>query len=394
MYMKWNIMEREDISHSVVPEYGRRRLILYADTLKEIAESFEEIPEVEGKSQLQLYLYKTRQEQNVLLAGQLDETARVLSELASETYATSYLMDRLRKKILKGLKENGLIVKDLYVVEAKEHLEVGMNIRASDEEIYHTDDLMEFVSEICHRKLRHNSANASYVHEEPVTLIFEEEVNYFVIEGIGKAKKEGESHSGDSYLLKEFGKGMFLAALSDGMGSGEEAARDSEKMTDLLDKFMETGFHMEKATSLLNTMMFLRGAKERTLTLDSCELDLYQGTCRFLKCGAAASFLKRDKKVFKIGANTLPLGVFAKTEPEEFVYGVEDGDYIIMMTDGVVDAYESSRSAISLQEFIGQLEYENPRQMASMLLNMAITNAGGKVNDDMTVIVLGIWSNT
>ena len=60
MYMKWNIMEREDISHSVVPEYGRRRLILYADTLKEIAESFEEIPEVEGKSQLQLYLYKTR----------------------------------------------------------------------------------------------------------------------------------------------------------------------------------------------------------------------------------------------------------------------------------------------------------------------------------------------
>ena len=73
---------------------------------------------------------------------------------------------------------------------------------------------------------------------------------------------------------------------------------------------------------------------------------------------------------------------------------MEDGDYIIMMTDGVVDAYESSRSAISLQEFIGQLEYENPRQMASMLLNMAITNAGGKVNDDMTVIVLGIWSNT
>ena len=178
------------------------------------------------------------------------------------------------------------------------------------------------------------------------------------------------------------------------MGSGEEAAKDSEKVMDLLDKFMETGFHMEKATVLLNTMMFLRGAKERTLTLDSCELDLYQGTCRFLKCGAAVSFLKRDRKVFRIGANTLPLGVFAKTEPEEFVYGVEDGDYIIMMTDGVADAFDNGKSAVSLQEFIGQLEYENPRQMAGMLLNMAIANAEGKINDDMTVIVLGIWANT
>lgn len=392
--MKWNLMEREDISHTVVPEYGRRKLILYADTLKEIAESFEELPEMETKSQLQLYLYKTRQEQNILLAGQLDETARVLSELASETYAISYLMERLRKRIWKGLRENGLVVKDLYVIEMKEHLEIGMTIRATDEEIYHTDDIMEFVAELCHRKLRQTSTNASYVHEDPVTLVFEEEVNYFVVEGIAKAKKEDESDSGDSYLLKEFGKGMYLAAISDGMGSGKEAAKDSEKMMDLLDKFMETGFHIEKAVTLLNSMMFLRGAAERTITLDSCEIDLYQGTCRFLKYGAAVSFIKRERKVWRIGANSLPIGVFSKEDPEEFAYGIEDGDYIIMMTDGVVDAYETNYRGMSLQEFIGQLEYENPRQMASMLLNMAITNAGGKIRDDMTVIVLGIWSNT
>lgn len=392
--MKWNLMERDDISHTVVPEYGRRKLILYADTLREIAESFEEVPEMETKSQLQLYLYKTRQEQNILLAGQLDETARVLSELASETYATSYLMERLRKKVWKGLKENGLVVRDLYVIEMKEHLEIGMTIRATDDEIYHTDDIMEFVSELCHRKLRETSTNASYVHEDPVTLVFEEEVNFFIIEGIAKAKKEGETDSGDSYLLKEFGKGMYLAALSDGMGSGAEAARDSEKMMDLLDKFMETGFHMEKAITLLNSMMYLQGGKERTLTLDSCEIDLYQGTCRFLKYGAAVSFIKRDRKVWRIGANSLPLGIFSKGEPEEFAYGLEDGDYLIMMTDGVVDAYETNLLGMSLQEFIGQLEYENPRQMANMLMNMAVANAEGKIRDDMTVIVLGIWANT
>ncbi len=392
--MKWNLMERNETDHSIMPEYGRRKLILYADTLKEIAESFEEAPRKEADTHMQMYLYRERQEQNTLLAGQLDETARVLNELAVETYATSYLMERIRKKIYKGLRENGLVVKDLYVIEIKEHLEIGMNVRATDDEIYHTDDLMEYISELCHRRLRQMESNASFVHRDAVTLVFEEEVNYFVVEGISKAKKEGEVDSGDSYLLKEFGKGMYLAALSDGMGSGVVAAKDSEKMMDLLDKFMETGFHMEKAITLLNSMMYLRGERERTLTLDSCEIDLYQGTCRFLKYGAAISFLKRGQKVWKIEANSLPLGIFSKGDPEEAAYGLEDGDYIVMMTDGVVDAYENKFGTMPLDEFIGHLEYENPKQMANMLMNMAITNANGKIRDDMTVIVLGIWSNT
>lgn len=392
--MKWNLMERNETDHSIMPEYGRRKLILYADTLKEIATSFEETPRKEPDTHMQMYLYRERQEQNTLLAGQLDETARVLNELAVETYATSYLMERIRKKIYKGLRENGLVIKDLYVIEIKEHLEIGMSVRAADDEIYHTDDLMEYISELCHRRLRQIESNASFVHRDPVTLIFEEEVNYFVVEGVSKAKKEGEEDSGDSYLLKEFGKGMYLAALSDGMGSGAVAAKDSGKMMDLLDKFMETGFHMEKAITLLNSMMYLRGERERTLSLDSCEIDLYQGTCRFLKYGAAVSFLKRGEKVWKIGANSLPLGIFSKEDPEEAAYGLEDGDYIVMMTDGVTDAYENRFGAMPLEEFIGRLEYENPRQMANMLMNMAITNANGKIRDDMTVIVLGIWSNT
>ena len=392
--MKWNLMERNEVAHSVMPEYGRRKLILYADTLKEIAESFEEMPKKETGTHMQRYLYRERQEQNTLLAGQLDETARVLNELAGETYATSYLMERIRKKIQKGLRENGLVVKDLYVIEIKEHLEIGMQIKALEDEIYHTDDLMAYISELCHRKLRQIEANASFVHRDPVILVFEEEVNYFVVEGVAKAKKEGEEESGDSYLLKEFGKGMYLAALSDGMGSGAVAAKDSGKMMDLLDKFVETGFHIEKAITLLNSMIYLQGEHERTLTLDSCEIDLYQGTCRFLKYGAAVSFLKRGETVWKIEANSLPLGIFSKEEPEEAAYGLEDGDYIVMMTDGVMDAYESQYGKMPMEEFIGRLDYENPRQMANMLMNMAITNAGGKIRDDMTVIVLGIWSNT
>ncbi len=392
--MRWNILEKPEESAPIVPEYGRRKLILYADTLKEIAQSFKPREEDRPLKEVSLLLYKERQEQNELLAGQLGETARVLDELAKETYETSYLMERIKKRVARGLKDNGLYVKSLYVIENEEHLEIGMCVKALSDDIYHTDDLTEYLSSLCHRKLRQDGANASYVHEDLVTLLFEEELNYYVAEGIAKAKKEGESDSGDSCMIREFGRGMLLAALSDGMGSGKEAAADSEGVMNLLDKFMETGFHLNKAISLLNSMIYLNGSRERTVTLDSCEVDLYQGTCHFLKYGAAVSFIKRGKKVWRVGTSSLPLGLFARVEPEEYAFGLEDGDYIILVSDGLLDAYEQRAGSCSLEEFIGDLDYENPRQMAQLLINMAITNAGGKMEDDMTAVVLGIWANT
>ena len=122
--------------------------------------------------------------------------------------------------------------------------------------------------------------------------------------------------------------------------------------------------------------------------------DLFDEEKCIIVSDVAKELLKRGEKVWKIEANSLPLGIFSKEDPEEAAYGLEDGDYIVMMTDGVTDAYENRFGAMPLEEFIGRLEYENPRQMANMLMNMAITNANGKIRDDMTVIVLGIWSNT
>ena len=394
--MKRSVLQQE--KHNILPEYGKKRLILYADTLQEIAGSFEdEIHSPDTEEGMQLYLLKTRQEHNSLLADQLSETADALKELANETYATSGLLERLKRKIEKGLTENDLIIEELYVVEIEEHLEIGMKIKARVDEMFYTDELMEYLSELCHRKLRSNEANPTFVHEEAKLLIFEEEVNYYILDGVARAKKENESESGDSYLIREYARGMQLIAISDGMGSGEEAAKDSERLLDLLDKFMETGFHVDKAGTLLNSLICLNNTEDHTVTLDTCEIDLYQGTCRFLKYGAGASFIKRGKHIWTVSGESLPLGVFSKEEPDENAYGLEDGDYLIMMTDGVLDAFSSDYTLDGnigcLKEFLADLSFENPRQMAVMIINAAITRAGGRIRDDMTVIVFGIFAN-
>ena len=47
--MKRSVLQQE--KHNILPEYGKKRLILYADTLQEIAGSFEDLltPEVVGR---------------------------------------------------------------------------------------------------------------------------------------------------------------------------------------------------------------------------------------------------------------------------------------------------------------------------------------------------------
>ena len=75
--MKRSVLQQE--KHNILPEYGKKRLILYADTLQEIAGSFEdEIHSQDTEAGMQLYLLKTRQEHNSLLADQLSETADAL----------------------------------------------------------------------------------------------------------------------------------------------------------------------------------------------------------------------------------------------------------------------------------------------------------------------------
>jgi len=47
--------------------------------------------------------------------------------------------------------------------------------------------------------------------------------------------------------------------LSDGMGSGMEACRESEKVVELLEQFMESGFSQETAAKMVNSALVLKG---------------------------------------------------------------------------------------------------------------------------------------
>ena len=114
--------------------------------------------------------------------------------------------------------------------------------------------------------------------------------------------------------MKDLPGGRKGIALSDGMGSGEEAFRDSTMVVELLEDLLEAGFPVETAVQMMNTALVIGREEVKFCTLDVCLFDLYRGSCEFVKAGAAATFIKKKDKVEKIVSTTLPIGVIQNIE--------------------------------------------------------------------------------
>ena len=86
-------------------------------------------------------------------------------------------------------------------------------------------------------------------------------------------------------------------------------------------------------------------------------------------------------------SQSLPLGVFHQLDLESVSKKLYDGDYVIMMTDGVVDRILETDPEEELKELIQNIQSVNPNEMAKQILYQILES----IHDDMTVIVLGIW---
>lgn len=91
-----------------------------------------------------------------------------------------------------------------------------------------------------------------------------------------------------------------------------------------------------------------------------------------------------------LGSGSLPLGIFQRTDTTPIRRSLKDGDYLVMVSDGVVDAFgEENYERMKL--FLSCLKEQNPGEIAEKLLRAAICAGEGRIQDDMTVGVIGIW---
>ncbi len=70
---------------------------------------------------------------------------------------------------------------------------------------------------------------------------------------------------------------------------------------------------------------------------------------------------------------------------------LEHGDFIVMITDGVLDALPVGRQDELLSLIIKGTTLTNPKEIAHHILEQVLECSGESPLDDMTVLVVGIW---
>lgn len=387
--------DKQEKRYIEVSDYGKRRLLTYADSFRELAKNFEGTFDYETQDRQSMLEARKLWESRQVLCRNLNEMAQIMTNVASEVFRYRPLEEKKHKLIIQALKSEGIIITDLFYIERPgERKGIGITMYTERAGGYTCEEAADMLSVLMDKRLEPSVATPYFIDSQKQNYVFVEEAEYLVLTGFSRAVKENEIRSGDNYAIIESEKGKLTILLSDGMGSGEKACKDSEKVLDLMENMLEAGYEMDTAVNLVNSALIAHGEEQNMSTLDICDLDLYEGTCEIRKVGAASSFIKRGNMVEQLSSHNLPLGIFQAVETEVIHRKLVDGDYVILMSDGVLDALDKNNYEEIMCQVISGMQEQNPKEIADKLLQFVLHCSGGHVQDDMTIIVVGIWENT
>lgn len=318
--------------------------------------------------------------------------ADVIQRAARELGAGIFTDDRLEKKIRSQFKRVGIrVISTVFFMSESGKYEIHLTLKARKGQCVATKEVARILSACTGRSMYPETGEQPIVWEEYGTIILRESARYHTLQGVAKIGKGCEQISGDTFMMTVLPGGREGVLLSDGMGSGEEAFRESAMVVEMMEELLRAGFPMKMAIQMLNTALVMGRDEVYFSTIDMCVFDLYEGSCELLKAGASTTFIRRGDKVEKITSSTLPIGVVQNIEIDCVRKELQDGDMVVMLTDGVMDALPVGEQEALLGEFIRGNASQNPREMAHYILEQVLERTGEAPLDDMTVIVVGIW---
>lgn len=382
----------KELRTAQVSDLCRQRLLGYADSFSELAKSFDQEFEADQRDRETVLTERRLWENRQIISGHLNEMAKIMTEAACQVLVFQPMENRRRRLLTQALAEEGIKVDGpCYVPRENGRRAIVLTMSTHGGAKVSVDEAADMISVLLDKRMQPSVASPYVVEAEPQSFLLEEETSFVVLTGFSRAVKEDETVSGDNYAVTETEKGRITVMLSDGTGSGEKAGRDSSRVLDLMEKMLEAGYGAETAINMVNTALFAVGEDGNHPTLDICDIDLYEGSCQLRKVGGAVTFLKRGPEVEPLTAGNLPLGVFRQLEVRPLCRKLEDGDYLIMVSDGVVDAFGYDQYEKTMAGAIAGIQDRNPGEIAERLLRMALHASGGRVHDDMTIGVIGIW---
>ncbi|MFQ7000311.1 MAG: stage II sporulation protein E [Clostridium sp.] len=329
-----------------------------------------------------------------IVANHISGIAETLDEMLNGFTQEVSLCPELEKAIRKGLNKSAISYKNVFSyrdINGRVKVKITLKNCGGARKCY--KEIIPIINSITNTPMYigDEGCNIDPVSKD-CSIVFEETPKYNIVSYGAIAPKRGEKYIGDTYSFGKTKDGSYMTIISDGIGSGAEAGRESKATIELIEKFIEEGFGKEVTVDMVNSIMAMRfEEEEKYSTLDFNKIDMYSGEASFLKIGGVASFIKRGKKVTVIESKLPPLGIVDKIELDEIKFNVKGGDLIVMVSDGVIDVDKSMVGDFNWLEDFLQNASKDPKTLAGDILDKAKELSGGIVRDDMTVVVSRVY---
>jgi stage II sporulation protein E len=329
------------------------------------------------------------QDSRFLVADQLTGVSQVMDDLVKEIRRETKQMDKQEGQIRDALDHLGLAIQSIDIISLEEG---GIEIEMVHAFRSGYDECRKMIAPVLSEILGETVAVQSERSGEPAvhlsTVMFASAKAYEVEIGVAGAAKDGDLLSGDSFSMTELGNGKFAVALSDGMGNGVRARMESSAALSMLEQLLQSGIDERLAVKSVNSVLLLRSPDEMFATVDLALIDLYTAHATMLKIGSTPSFIKRGREIIPIAANNLPIGILQDIEIDLLRVQLQPGDTLIMMTDGILDSPgHAINKELWMRRVLQELDADEPQDIADALLDTALRQYPGGVQDDMTVIV-------
>ncbi|MDE6518201.1 MAG: hypothetical protein K2L18_10210, partial [Acetatifactor sp.] len=260
--------ERQEQLSIMLSDYGRGRLLAYADSFRELSRSYRgELPcrkpgQREGAARQQVLEERRLWENRQVLCDNLDEMSQIMARLAAEVFRLTPLPVREEKLVTRALKQEGITVLDIFYIDQPEQIDnlqdmddmengrpdnapsntdwhnimskagAGMGqtgvwhnqtMRAEERNMMGTtlglhmvtqrmvghssQEVADMLSVLLGRRLIVSVTSPQQIEEREGTYLFVEEPRFVVLSGSARAVKENESISGDNYSIIQSDRG-------------------------------------------------------------------------------------------------------------------------------------------------------------------------------------------
>ena len=286
------------------------------------------------------------------------------------------------QKLISNLAKYGISVKELSIFAGEETEEI---ITVLESRQAQNPALLKAIDEIQGYKSIISDNNR--LSEELSALKIVRRADFDAVFGLARKIKSGSEKSGDTHSIFKITESKFLAVLSDGMGSGERAEETSSSAISLVETFYKAGLDSNAVLPIVNKLLTL-SCDDNFTAMDICSVNLLDCSADFVKIGSPYSFILTKDTVKIIEGGSLPLGILDEISPTVCKANLNCGDVIILVSDGVSDAFGSSSDLV---EFLSLQKALNPQTLADRLIERALMLDGGDPKDDMTAFCIRIF---